>query len=102
MGGPLNQVISQSSSGSDYCMHQPSASVVPVIQAQRVVESTIQSIDLIGQETKGIDTKITITRQEIHELKNRQALTDHLLNNLICSSHGKSVVTCLAMQSQSK
>jgi hypothetical protein len=97
-GGPLNQL----SSGCDYCLHQSSAPAVPVIRAQRVVETTIPSIDLIGQETEETDTKITITRQEIQELKNRQALTDHLLNNLIGSSHGKLVVTCLAMQSQSK
>jgi hypothetical protein len=34
-------------------LHQLSASAVPVIQAQRVVEITIQSIDLIGQENRG-------------------------------------------------
>jgi hypothetical protein len=39
--------VSQSSCGSDYCLHQPSASAVPVILAQRVFKTTIQSIDLI-------------------------------------------------------
>jgi hypothetical protein len=64
-------VISQSSSGSDYCLHQPSASAVPIIRAQRVIETTVQSIEFIGHETEETNIKITITRQEIQELKNR-------------------------------
>jgi hypothetical protein len=74
-----------------------STSTVPVIRSKGVLKTIIQSINLIGQETDKTDSKTTIKRQEIHE-----ALTDTLLNNHLCSSHGKPVVTCLAMQSKSK
>ena len=38
----------------------------------------------------------------IHELKNNQALIDHLLNNIINSSHGKPQVTCMSRQAQKR
>jgi hypothetical protein len=48
-------------------------------------------IDIIGQETKEIDEFFTMSRQEIDELKNKQAFTENILRNLLHSSDGKSV-----------
>ena len=81
------EVVSQSSSDSRYCSHRPMTSTIPA--AHQV------PFDIIGHHR---DAVITQTLQDIQELKNRQVLTDHLLKNIITSSHGKPRVTCLARQ----
>ena len=59
------------------------------------IQDTINKFVQAGKETCEI---IIITREEIHELKNRQALAENVLKNLLCGCHGKPVVTCLGMQ----
>ena len=88
------EVISQSSSDSDYCLHRPTVSVFP---AERGVTAALQTIDLIKQETEKIDGIIMITHEHIQELKDRQDLMDCLLDNLFYSYHGMPVVTCMGM-----
>lgn len=73
-------------------------STVPDCPAERVVAAALQTIDLIERETVETDAIIIKARDEIQELKNRQDWTDHLLNNILCSCHGKPVITCMAMQ----
>ena len=92
------ELVSHSSSDSGYCLHPHTTSTVPVSPAQRVVADALHTIDLIEQEIEGTDAIITMTCEEIQELKNRQDWTEHLLNNIFCSCHGKPVVTCMAMQ----
>ena len=92
-------LLSESSSDSAYCLHRPMMSTFPLILDERGIEAALQdAIDIIGQDTKKTEVVINITRQEIQELKNRQVLTKNVLKNLVCSSHGKPVVTCPAMQ----
>ena len=88
------EVISQSNSDSDYCLHRPTVSVFP---AERGVTAALQTIDLFEQETEETDAIITIIREQIPELKDRQDWVDRLLDNLFYSYHGKPVVTCMAM-----
>ena len=91
--------VSQSSSDSAYCSHRPMISIDPLNPAQRVFGAALQdAVHIFGQENKEADEIIAITRQDIHELKNRQALTENVLKNLLCSCHGKPGVTCLGMQ----
>ena len=71
--------------------------MVSVFPAERGVTAALQTIDLIEQETEQIDGIITITREQIQELKDRQDLMDRLLANLFCSCHGMPVVTCMGM-----
>ena len=74
-------------------------STAPVIAAYRVFGDALQdALDIVGQEANKTDAVITKARQEINELKNMQALMENVLNNLLCKSHGKPVVTCLPRQ----
>ena len=74
----------------------PPAHGVDNFPAEQVFGAAIQgAIDMIGQETKETEAIITITRQEIEELRTRQALTESVLKNLLCSSHGKPAATTL-------
>lgn len=92
------QIFSHSSSDNAYSSHRPTTSTVPAIPAQTIVAAAHQSIDIIEQQTEERDAKIIITLNEIQELKNRQAWTEQILNNLLCSSNGKPGVTCTPMQ----
>ena len=75
-------------------------STVAAMPAETDVAPAFQdAIDIIGHELEATYTIITKTRQEIEELRNRHTLTDNIIKNLVCSSHGKPVFTCLAMQS---
>ena len=74
-------------------------SIGPLNPAQRVFGDALQdAVNIFGQENKEADQIIAITRQDIHELKNRQTLTENVLKNLLCTCHGKPVVICLGMQ----
>ena len=55
-------------------------------------------VNKVGQETKVTDEIISSTLKEMNELRNRQTLTENVLKNLLCSCHGKPVVTCMGMQ----
>ena len=55
-------------------------------------------VNKVGQETKVTDEIIFSTLKEMNELINRQTLTENVLKNLLCSCHGKPVVTCMGMQ----
>ena len=67
--------------------------------AQKDLGDALQeAVDMFGQENKEADEIIAITRQQIHELKNRQTLTENVLKNLLCTCHGKPVVTCLGIE----
>ena len=57
-----------------------------------------EAVDIFGRENKDADELIAKTRQEIHELKNRQTLTENVLKNLLCTCHGKPVVMCLGIE----
>ena len=74
-------------------------STVLAIPAQTITAFAHQSIDIIEQQTEERDAKIIITLNEIHELKNRQAWTKQILNNLLSRSNGKLGVTCTPMKS---
>ena len=83
--------LSLSSSDSRYCSRRYMSSTIP---KERDLASPHQGpIHIIGHPRDAI---INQTLQDIQELKNRQALTDHVLNNIFSSSHGKPHVTCLA------
>ena len=59
-------------------------SVVPVFSEERHVASALQDpIDIIDLDR---DVAITLTLEEKHDLKNRQAVTKKLLTDLISSS----------------
>jgi prefoldin subunit 5 len=72
---------------------------VPAIPAQTIAAFAHESIDIIQQQRDEIDSNIIITVNEIHELKNRQAWIEQILNNLLCRSNGKPAVTCTPMNS---
>ena len=75
-------------------------STIPVVPNERDVASPHQGpIHIIGHAR---DVRITQTLQDIQELKIQQALTDHLLKNIIINSRGKPHVTCLARQAPLK
>ena len=77
-----DEVVSRSSDGC-YGFHRPMISTFLVISDERDVASELQDpIDII-----------TITVQEIQEFKNRQALIEKLLKDLIRSFHVKPQVT---------
>ena len=57
-----------------------------------------EAVNIFGQENKEADQRIAITLQDIHELKNRQTLTENVLKNLLCTCHAKPVVTCLGIE----
>ena len=85
--------VSQSSNESPYFSPLPMAyntSVLGVLFQE--------AIDIIGHETKETEAIITITHQELDELRNRQAITESVLNNLLCSTHGKPAFTSPATQ----
>ena len=91
---------SQSISDTDTLSHWFMTSNVPVFPAETHVAAAFEDVDdIIGHELEEMDAVITKPRQEIDELKIRQVLTDHVLNSLIYWSHGKPIVTCLAMKS---
>ena len=56
------------------------------------------AVNKFGHANKETAEVIAITRKYIHELKNMQALIENVLKNLLCSCHGKPVVTGLWMQ----
>ena len=94
-----NEIFSHSSSDNDYsCHRQPTTSTVPANPAPRVVTNAVQSIDIIEQQIVERGANIKVTLEEIQELKNRLDWTEHLLNNIFYSCHGKPIVTCMAMQ----
>ena len=62
------------------------------INASRAIARATKLVHIIGHPRDAI---INQTLQDIQELKNRQALTDHVLNNIFSSSHDKPHVTCL-------
>ena len=70
-------------------------STIPAIPAQTIVAFAHQSIDIIEQQRDERNSKIIITLNEIHELKNRQAWIEQILNNLLCRSNGKPAVLAL-------
>ena len=77
-----DEVVSQSSDYR-YGSHRPMTSTFPVISDERDVASPLQDpIDII-----------TITLQEVKELKNKQALIEKLLKDLISSSDVRPQVT---------
>jgi len=89
--------LSQSSSDSAYCSHRPMILIDPL--NQEVFGPALQdAVNKFGQANKETAEVIAITRKDIHELKTRQALVENVLKNLLCSCHGKPVVTCLGMQ----
>lgn len=91
--------VSQSSSESAYCSHRPMVSIAQLNPAQRDLGDALQeAVDIFGRENKDADELIAKTRQEIHELKNRQTLTENVLKNLLCTCHGKPVVMCLGIE----
>jgi hypothetical protein len=95
---PSLDFVSHSSSDNTYCSWH-TASTDPLFSAERLFEDALQDAhDIVEQEANKTDSVITIARKDLYELKNRQALMQNILNNLICSSHGKPVVTCLGMQ----
>ena len=92
---PSNEIFSHSSSDSDYsCHRQPTTSTVPANPAPRVVTDAVQSIDIIEQQIVERGANIKVTLEEIQELKNRQAWTEQVLNELLCNFAGKQGVTC--------
>ena len=95
---PSLDFVSHSSSDNTYCSWH-TASTDPLILAKRLFEDALQDArDIVEQEANKTDSVITIARKDLYDLKNRQALMENILNNLICNSHGKPVVTCLGMQ----
>ena len=77
-----DEVVSESSD-CRYGSHRPMTSTFPVISDERDVASALQDpIDII-----------TITLQEVQELKNKQALIEKLLKDLISSSDVEPQVT---------
>ena len=89
--------LSQSSSDSAYCSHRPMIFIDPV--NQEVFGTALHdAVHNFGQADKETCEIIAITREEIHELKNRQTLAENVLKNLLCGCHGKPVVTYLGMQ----
>ena len=95
---PCLDFVSYSSSDNTYCSWH-TALTDPLFPAKRLFEDALQDArDIVEQEANKIDSMITIARKDLYELKNRQALMQNILNNLICSSHWKPVVTCLGMQ----
>ena len=90
--------VSLSSSDSAYCSHRPMISTDPH-NTQEVIGAALQdAVNKVGQRTKVIDEIISLTLKELNELRNRQTLTENVLKNLLCSCHGKPVVTCMGMQ----
>ena len=69
-------------------------STVPANPAPRVVTNAVQSIDIIEQQIVERGANIKVTLEEIQELKNRQAWTEQVLNELLCNFAGKQGVTC--------
>ena len=66
---------------------------------QEVIGAALQdAVNKVGQRTKVTDEIISLTLKDINELRNRQALIENVLKNLLCSCHGKPVVTCMGMQ----
>ena len=95
---PSVEFVSHSSSDSAY-FSSPTTSTDPLAPAKRLFGDALEdALDIVEQEAYKTDAIITIARKDLYELKNRQALTQNILNNLLCSSHGKPVVTCLAPQ----
>ena len=89
--------LSQRSSDSAYCSRRPIILIDPL--NQEVFGPALQdAVNKFGQANKETAEIIAIIRKDIHELKNRQALADNVLKNLLCSCHGKPVVTGLGMQ----
>ena len=77
-----DEVVSQSTN-CRYGSHRPMTSTFPIISDERDVSSALEDpIDII-----------TITLQEVQELKNKQALIEKLRKELISSSNVEPRVT---------
>ena len=90
--------LSQSSSDSAYCSHSPMILIDPLNQEEVFGTALQDAVNKFGQAGKETGEIIAITRKDIQELKNMQALAENVLKNLLCSCHGKPVFTCLGMQ----
>jgi hypothetical protein len=89
---PSSVDVSHSSSYSAYCSDRPGSSHIPFMVAESDIKAAMKdAMDIIGQETKETDEFFTMSRQEIDELKNKQAFTENIVRNLLHSSDGKSV-----------
>ena len=90
-------LFGQSSSDSAYCSRRYTILTAPYIPSERIFGAALQdALDVVGQETNRTDAVVSIARKELSELKNRQALTENLLNNILKKSRGNRVVTCEA------
>ena len=95
--------VTPSSSESAYCSRRYITSTAPVIAADRVFGDALQdALDIVGQEANKTDAVITKARQEINELKNRQALTENVLNRKAHpeAPHSHSVPAAIPLSSQ--
>ena len=90
--------VSLSSSDSAYCSHRPMISTDPYNTPEVIGAALEDVVNKVGQETKVTDEIISLTLKEINELRNRQTLIENALKNLLCSSQGKPIVTCMGMQ----
>ena len=90
--------VSLSSSDSAYGSHRPMILTDPYNTPEVIGAALEDVVNKVGQETKVTDEIISSTLKEMNELRNRQTLTKNVLKNLLCSCHGKPVVTCMGMQ----
>src|SRR4051812_36133953 len=90
-------LFAQSSSDSAYLSRRYTMSTFLYILPERFFGAALQdALDVVGQKVNITDAVVSIAWNELSEVKNKQSLTEKLLNNLLSKSCGKPIVTCEA------